>query len=272
MNCHYYVSFECDEFLLLTDMFSRWQVRNIKRFVALSVTGIACYFFLEIVVNSDGIDYESTNSFQVTLIHNRDGSMHNLSLESTHNAAFASFVSDPYCQWDTLGAPEGVRKAGCNKGECDIITCRRILSNDSEALLAATEFMDARKWSPMEEHEVLKLASNCIEFRRRGRYQDKPLRPSDLEFPVAFNLLIHWHLEQFERLLRALYRPQNVYCIHVDAKTSYTFHAAVEAIARCFDNVFVATKRHRIVYAGFSRLEVCFFKSQLVTDLPLCLS
>jgi Core-2/I-Branching enzyme len=241
-------------------MVSRWHVRNIKRCAVFSVLGIACYFVLEFAVSSDAIDFESAYSFQVTLPRDGTDSKQNSSHVSTHgNTMYGSLSSDPGCHWDTLGPPESVRRAGCNKGECDIITCRRILANDSEAILAATDFMNARKRELMSEQEVLQMASSCAEFRLRGGYRDEPLRPADADFPIAFNVLIHWHIEQFERLLRAIYRPQNIYCIHVDAKTSYTFHAAIEAIARCFDNIFVSTKRHRVVYAGFSRLEVCFY-------------
>ncbi len=35
-------------------------------------------------------------------------------------------------------------------------------------------------------------------------------------FPLAFSVLLYEEAEQAERLLRAVYRPHNVYCIHVD--------------------------------------------------------
>ena len=35
-------------------------------------------------------------------------------------------------------------------------------------------------------------------------------------FPIAYSLLMHKEVEQAERLLRAIYRPQNSYCIHID--------------------------------------------------------
>jgi len=49
-------------------------------------------------------------------------------------------------------------------------------------------------------------------------------------------------LAQVERLLRAIYMPQNFYCIHVDSKSPRHVHQAAAAIANCFDNVFIASR------------------------------
>ena len=59
-----------------------------------------------------------------------------------------------------------------------------------------------------------------------------------------------------EILLRAIYRPHNQYCIHVDSKMSSSLKQAIWDLVRCFDNVFVASKLENVVYAGFSRLQV----------------
>ena len=181
---------------------------------------------------------------------------------SAINISFDTFFGNESCEADVLGAPPFVQKYGCNGNECDIITCKRLLVGDEKAAAAATAFSDKHRRKPLPEDELLRNAVNCDEFRKHGGYRDTPVRPSDNEFPIAFNILVHWHLEQFERLLRAIYRPQNIYCIHVDAKASWTFHSAVAAIAKCLDNVYIASRRQLIVYAGFSRLQVrtCFFE------------
>lgn len=172
------------------------------------------------------------------------------------NSSFDALFGNASCRADVLGAPPYVRAAGCNHGECETITCQRLLVGDKDTIAAAIKFTSQHKRNVRSETEVLKNAANCDEFRRRGGYRDTPVRPSDSEFPIAFSILVHWHLEQFERLLRAIYRPQNVYCVHVDAKTSWTFHSAVARMASCLDNVYIATRRQHVVYAGFSRLQV----------------
>ena len=44
---------------------------------------------------------------------------------------------------------------------------------------------------------------------------------------------------QFERLFRAIYRPQNTYCIHIDRKSDPSIHRAIRAITQCFPNTFM---------------------------------
>ncbi|KAM6961204.1 beta-1,3-galactosyl-O-glycosyl-glycoprotein beta-1,6-N-acetylglucosaminyltransferase 3 [Aplochiton taeniatus] len=68
-------------------------------------------------------------------------------------------------------------------------------------------------------------------------------------------MVIHNQIEMFERLLRAVYAPQNVYCVHVDKKSSEEFKNAVQAIVSCVPNVFVASKLESVVYASWSRVQ-----------------
>lgn len=88
------------------------------------------------------------------------------------------------------------------------------------------------------------------------------------EFPLAFSILVYNNVEQFERLLALIYRPQNVYCIHVDLKSSETVKQAIRSLADCFDNVFVTTRSERIIYAGFSRLQADINCLRDLTHLP----
>ena len=55
--------------------------------------------------------------------------------------------------------------------------------------------------------------------------------------------------------MRLIYRPQNLYCIHADAKSSAAVRHAIRAIASCFSNVFVASKSIDVHWAEFSLLE-----------------
>ncbi|XP_072272897.1 beta-1,3-galactosyl-O-glycosyl-glycoprotein beta-1,6-N-acetylglucosaminyltransferase 3-like [Pyxicephalus adspersus] len=68
-------------------------------------------------------------------------------------------------------------------------------------------------------------------------------------------MVIHEKIEMFERLLRAIYVPHNIYCVHVDRKSSEKFKEAVKAITSCFHNVFVASKLEKVVYASWSRVQ-----------------
>ncbi|CAF3296693.1 unnamed protein product [Rotaria socialis] len=75
------------------------------------------------------------------------------------------------------------------------------------------------------------------------------------QFPLAFTILMYENVEQFERLLHLIYRPQNFYCVHVDSDASANVLQAVKSIIQCFNNIFLASKQERVLYATFSRLQ-----------------
>ena len=58
-------------------------------------------------------------------------------------------------------------------------------------------------------------------------------------------------MDQVERLLRAIYRPQNLYCLHVDVKTPAHQQAAIRGLAKCFPNVMMASKMNRVDWGGY---------------------
>ena len=222
----------------------------------LFTVGFSLYFCMKYYLISVSVgSYDEKGNSPISVVVNTPVPTTGM-ITTINVSSFSALFGNKTCRSDVLGAPAFVRAAGCNSGECDTITCQRLLVGDQQAIAAAVKFTDKHRRKVIPESELLKNALNCEEFRRRGGYRNEPLRPGDRQFPIAFTILVHWHLEQFERLLRGIYRPQNVYCIHVDAKATWTFHSAVETIARCLDNVYVATRRQLIVYAGFSRLQV----------------
>lgn len=219
--------------------------------------GFSIYFFMKsyLISVSVGIDDENMLlSPGSDLGHSTSVPMYGT--VTALNSSMQTLFDNESCRADILGAPPLVHAAGCDNGRCDTITCKRLLFGDKESVDEAVKFTKEYPRYMMPETALLRNAMNCDRFRKLGGYRDSPVRPSDNDFPIAFSILVHWHLEQFEVLLRAIYRPQNIYCIHVDAKTSWTFHSAIMKIAQCLDNVYVATRRQLVVYAGFSRLQV----------------
>jgi len=102
--------------------------------------------------------------------------------------------------------------------------------------------------------EYIRRANNCDRFRSDLGYFVSPEDTTDEErrFPIAFSVLTYENLEQTARLLRLIYRPHNVYCIHVDAKSPDELRNGLEAIANCFDNVFVAKPSISVQWATIS--------------------
>lgn len=96
---------------------------------------------------------------------------------------------------------------------------------------------------------------SCPQYRIQSHYITSPLSEEEAAFPLAYIMVIHKDFDTFERLFRAIYMPQNVYCVHVDSKATDTFKEAVRQLLSCFPNAFLASKVEQVVYGGFSRLQ-----------------
>ena len=78
----------------------------------------------------------------------------------------------------------------------------------------------------------------------------------EVNFPIAYSIITYRDALQTELLLRAIYRPQNIYCIHVDANTSNQYFNAIDSVANCFPNVFLSDERISVNWGKISVLEV----------------
>ncbi|KAL7054235.1 hypothetical protein AAHC03_026243 [Spirometra sp. Aus1] len=74
----------------------------------------------------------------------------------------------------------------------------------------------------------------CEAFKRHIFPTEVPVTAEERDFPIGFILAVNKSINQVARLLRLIYRPQNVYATHVDRKTLQEFYDAVQEIAKCF--------------------------------------
>ncbi|NWR86046.1 GCNT3 acetylglucosaminyltransferase, partial [Furnarius figulus] len=137
------------------------------------------------------------------------------------------------------------------------INCSGIVRGDRRAIEGAqlSNLEVANRRVPLTPGEYLNMTRDCGAFKESRRFIEFPLSQEEAEFPIAYSMVIHDKIEMFERLLRSLYAPQNVYCVHMDSKSPAAFQGAVRAIAACFPNVFVASRLESVVYASWSRLQ-----------------
>ncbi|XP_041040557.1 N-acetyllactosaminide beta-1,6-N-acetylglucosaminyl-transferase-like isoform X3 [Carcharodon carcharias] len=101
----------------------------------------------------------------------------------------------------------------------------------------------------------VEAADYCRELQTLLHYSRSPLTAEEISFPLAFIITVHKEFETFESLFRAIYRPHNLYCIHVDEKSPGHFHRKLQRLQSCFGNVFLASRMEPIIYGGMSRLE-----------------
>jgi hypothetical protein len=101
-----------------------------------------------------------------------------------------------------------------------------------------------------EASSFFSFPKDCNLFTREIK-----ISPEELTYPLAFTILIHSNLDQFDFLLRTIYRPQNYYCIHVDSKSPFSLYQAIIDRARCVTNIFVPEERFNVTWGHFSVLE-----------------
>ncbi len=102
--------------------------------------------------------------------------------------------------------------------------------------------------------DYLNLVQNCDKFLDKRGYRFHHVTDEEKSFPLALSIVMRDNVEQAERLLRAIYRPHNVYCVHVDKKAPPSVRAAMEGIAGCLPNVKLLSTIV-VSWAEFSLLE-----------------
>ncbi|KAM4035271.1 beta-1,3-galactosyl-O-glycosyl-glycoprotein beta-1,6-N-acetylglucosaminyltransferase 3-like [Anomaloglossus baeobatrachus] len=135
--------------------------------------------------------------------------------------------------------------------------CTKIINGDLDEVRKTMidKLIIANRRVPATERDYIEVSKDCANFTKLKKFVMFTLSEEERDYPIAYSMVIHDNIEMFERLLRSIYMPQNVYCIHVDNKSSETFFEAVKAIASCLPNVFVSSKRECVVYASWSRVQ-----------------
>ncbi|XP_075945241.1 beta-1,3-galactosyl-O-glycosyl-glycoprotein beta-1,6-N-acetylglucosaminyltransferase 3-like [Anarhichas minor] len=139
----------------------------------------------------------------------------------------------------------------------DLPGCLAIISGDIEGKKDELKGLLAsrRRQILLSEDFYRNVTKDCLSYIENRGFITAPLSEEENDFPIAYSMVIHEKIEMFERLLRAVYAPQNIYCVHVDQKASEEFQKAVEAIISCFPNVFIASRLESVVYASWSRVQ-----------------
>ena len=124
------------------------------------------------------------------------------------------------------------------QGEANNVEKERVVWNSSE-------FASFKDWAMSDDCER-------IRFEFLGNlYTTK----EEVEFPLAFSMIIHDNPQQILRLLKVIYRPHNLYCLHYDQKASDIMKKITDNIARCLDNVLIPQTIVNVVWGCHTLME-----------------
>ncbi|KAL5005565.1 hypothetical protein ScPMuIL_016723 [Solemya velum] len=139
------------------------------------------------------------------------------------------------------------------------VNCFKLITNDSAEhyLARILELEHTAKFSKRKMRYFSKLdnSSACSDFIAKSGYIMDSLTSEEEEFPLAYSIVMFKDQQQTEMLLRAIYRPQNYYCIHLDKKSHFFVKRDMVAIANCFPNVFIASQFVNVIWGGFTLLK-----------------
>ena len=140
-------------------------------------------------------------------------------------------------------------KPGINKN------CSLLFKGDPEEIKRVK--MANEKWSSTHHSKEFfdwTLAGNCTRIREEFLNNFYVSR-EELDFPLAFSMSVHNNAEQVVRLLKVIYRPHNLYCIHYDLKSSTKFRRVFDNIAKCLGNIFIASKIIKVNWGDYTILD-----------------
>ena len=78
---------------------------------------------------------------------------------------------------------------------------------------------------------------------------------AELDLRIAYVIVAYKGSGPIENLLRAIYMPHNVYCLHLDKKSTANFKRAIHSFIDCLPNVFKTKKLIDVVWEHVSVLQ-----------------
>jgi hypothetical protein len=135
------------------------------------------------------------------------------------------------------------------------VDCSAVFREDAEAIQEAIDYDEQHPKVVNSDLTYIDMTSDCQVFIDERGYMMEPMNEEESNFPIAYSILSYKEVESTERLLRAIYRVQNVYCIHVDEKSDGDFKRGLAAVASCFPNVFMSSRSIPIQWSEWSLVE-----------------
>ena len=133
--------------------------------------------------------------------------------------------------------------------------CEKLRHNSkSEVNKVKSQVASWKKNKPWEHFALRYKEMSCEEIRREFE-NNFYVSETEKDFPIAYIFVVYTNAGQVLRLLKTIYRPQNLYCIHPDTKQGQNFASFFKAIAKCLDNVFVVSRPIRVYYGHHSIMD-----------------
>lgn len=150
--------------------------------------------------------------------------------------------------------PYGITvRSSATQANKDAFDCTAIYQLDPVEIGKSLEIR-RRDIVDLDDESIVSFTENCPRYIKARGYSDIRVTEEEKNFPLAYSLVVHKNMPMVERIIRAIYSPHNIYCIHYDQKSSESFITAVNHLTRCFPNIIIASKLESVQYAHITRL------------------
>ena len=154
------------------------------------------------------------------------------------------------------------------------IDCRSVIAGDESALVESESYQNKAghiSERDLNSDELISATSNfsdCLNFIIRSGYILDTTYEEEESFPVAFGIFSYRDVGQTERLLRAIYRPHNHYCIHQDASSPGHMRDALTSLVACLPNVQLVDTAIDVKWGTWSVVEAELTCMKLLLQRP----
>lgn len=155
------------------------------------------------------------------------------------------------CSNCSISKARGINYSGEWNGDLRKPVCSWLFNYNESEMEYTKLYLNKTEYKSPENDLFMELTKDCESYKSQ-RYFTEPLSQEEKDFPLGFGIRMHKNVAQVEQLLRAIYMPQNVYCIYIDKKATQEIHQVMALISRCLRNVFIASHVEDFIYTGFS--------------------
>jgi len=163
--------------------------------------------------------------------------------------ALVSYKAKHKCIRDVNSVNEEFEKFGLDK------KCEKLQLNSAEECNA---FEENSKMTSSEEYLDLQL-DDCAQYIENTKVKHTSINEKDL--PLAFSLIAHRDASQLSKLISAIFRPWNSYCLQLDSKADPKFIKLMTKLVQCYNTVypnatiFLSERQISVVWEHISLLE-----------------
>ena len=133
------------------------------------------------------------------------------------------------------------------------VNCEQMISNNRNEIERVKKAI--KEWESSETEEEWIQSLNDCEAVVRDFSDNFYNSPEEQAFPLAYIFVVYTNPRQIVRLIKALWRPQNLFCVHPDAKQSEEFIGVFRQLSKCLHNVFLPSKLEKVYYQHHSIMD-----------------